>query len=104
MVRITQLKCPNSHCLIAVAYQEGTQDPAAVSAGIWHTLRTTPNLNARCGICGSTELHIDDGATAYRTMAEAEPHLRASAEQQRATKALLDATGLSWDARRKAQN
>jgi hypothetical protein len=42
-------------------------------------------INLRCAICGSTDLIYEDSPTRFKTLAEAEPHLReAEAENLRA--------------------
>ena len=75
MIWIAQWLCPSRHCAIAVAWddQETTaknaeqQGEGAFTQGI---------LNRWCGICGGS-LYVEHGRTAFKTMEEALPHLKA---------------------------
>lgn len=75
MIWISQWLCPSRHCAIAVAWddQEMSAEDAerqgepVFSSGLIHRW---------CGICGG-ELHVEHGRTAFQTMAEASPRLKA---------------------------
>lgn len=92
-VYIAQMKCPNNHCVVALAgeykspsdaldlaYILGTQFAAGVKSGIFWR---------ECGICKATDLQVQVSPTRFRTMQEAEPFLRQSAAQQAQSAAML---------------
>lgn len=73
-VRIVQLLCPARHCIVGAAYEAASEADAAQTqmlAGLIHS----GAIKAWCGICGSRELHFEDAATRFATMAEAQPHV-----------------------------
>jgi hypothetical protein len=46
-------------------------------------------FNPWCGICKSRDFHYEVGGTRFRTMAEAEPHLREIERQNAIARAIL---------------
>jgi hypothetical protein len=91
VVHITQLLCPSRHCFAAVAWddRETSKDHigyelALVVAGI-----TGPGAAAVCALCGSRDLHAEDGVTRWHTLDEARPHLEACERDQQLTRAVL---------------
>jgi hypothetical protein len=94
-VYIAQLKCPQNHCVFATAGEFDDPDKAndlALLLGFeMGRLVISGALKHECGICKSTELKVEIGATRFRTMAEAEPFLRQSQADQIATAAFLKA-------------
>jgi hypothetical protein len=75
---------------MACAYQsaDGEADPDKTEALRAHLkeMQKAKVLNARCGICGSRDLHYEDNATQYATMEEARAPLAESAAQQMVTR------------------
>lgn len=53
-------------------------------------------FNDRCELCGSTVLHYEDGLTKFHDLKEAAPFLAKAQADQIATRAYLDAHGLTW--------
>lgn len=99
MVRIVQLLCPERHCLLACAYEEGTgsfQESCEALGG----MIKRGMFNDWCGICGSRVLHYEEGVTKFKTLAEAGPHLGATAAANAKARAELDARGLTYEKRR----
>ena len=94
-VYLAQLLCPERHCIVANArFCSTPQDVeslaselrAAFAAGIKNKL-----WNPWCGLCRCMALHVETGRTAYATMKEAAPALKAAAEAQRVTAEFLKA-------------
>lgn len=94
-VHIVQLLCPERHCIMATYYESpnGKELPeiacllrekfdAFVKAG----------ANPWCGICKSRDLHIEDRATKYATIAEAKPAIDELARQQAITREYFKAS------------
>ena len=75
MIWITQWLCPSRHCVIAVAWddQEMTAENAECRGEQVFKQRI---LNRWCGICGQG-LHVEHGRTAFKTMQEALPYVKA---------------------------
>jgi hypothetical protein len=76
--------------VIACAYQ--SEDGEADSIYQWK-MRESFRRNGgdeKCGICGSTELHLEDGATKWATLEEAEPILRAEEARQAFSRHVID--------------
>jgi hypothetical protein len=95
-VYIAQLKCPNNHCILALAgeYDEGDADAQAKNLAYRLTEKFSElvdggTLRRECGLCKATDLTVQVDATRFRTMKEAEPALRESAEAQAQSAAWL---------------
>jgi hypothetical protein len=90
VVRIVQLLCPARHCILATAYESADGEPiAAIAEHVregFRLLFNAGNLNPWCGICHSRDFHIEDGATAFRSMDEALPHLNQLQAENAATR------------------
>ncbi len=88
-IRLVQLLCPQRHCIIAMAYfsQSGEAHPDMEDAMsvAFHRAVEAKVLNPHCGLCHSTDLHLEDGCTGWSTMEEAAPYLAQSAAAQAAT-------------------
>jgi hypothetical protein len=88
-VYIAQLKCPQKHCVLAISGEYESFDAAAILAyrlgRMMSELVGHKMLNHECGICKATDLNVTIGRTPFRSMAEAEPHLRQCEEDQRAS-------------------
>lgn len=79
MVYLTQLLCPQRHCLMAAAWEEHRSCASEAE----HQLRElfaeavkSGRLNPYCGLCRSETLHCESQRTSWSTLAEAEPQLR----------------------------
>lgn len=93
-VHIVQVLCPQRHCIFAFAYEpDGKEitDPAMIRKAE-ETLRemiAKKEINAHCGLCGSTTLRAEAGRTRFATMAEAMPHIKQEEAKQMLTRLLL---------------
>jgi hypothetical protein len=96
MVRITQCLCPSRHCLMAMAYDETTTDASptvqeyALRVLVAHAIERN-EINAECAICGAKPetWTYEDRRSIFRTMEEADPHLKREGARQRATAEFL---------------
>jgi hypothetical protein len=100
MVMIVQLLCPARHCVFGAAYVEGTETFEQVQTGIKEAMK---KLGAKdyCGICGSADLTFEERRTAFKTIEEITPALMQSMADQAASRAYLDAQGLTFDVQRR---
>jgi hypothetical protein len=92
MVRITQLLCPRRHCIVARAWESSREtDEQALEAAraLWREMVERGGMNPYCALCGSTDLQFETGQTRFRTLAEAEPFLRAEEAKNLLTQAIL---------------
>ncbi len=90
MIRIAQLLCSQGHCFLAVAFDEETiSDRDACHELGKVTARHTKVHGSACALCGSTSFKIEVGATKFKTLEKAMPHLTALQDQQLATRARL---------------
>jgi hypothetical protein len=90
MVRIVQVLCPERHCLCAALYlsEDGLTKPER--AVDLQARMTRVGLEFRCGICKSTDITIEDRATGFETMEEAEPVFRKCEAEQLTSRVFLD--------------
>jgi hypothetical protein len=94
MIHIIQLLCPQRHCIYAVAYdvEEMPDDVALAMFQLqfdkWVDEKV---LNRECGICKSTKLEYETRRTKYKTIAEAEPALKAAEAANIESRKLIDA-------------
>lgn len=85
-VYLSQIKCPQGHCIVALAgeFETATEAEALrvqvvaqfddwVAKGV---------LNRKCGLCGSADLHPDLNATVWTSMKQAADPLRQSERNQ----------------------
>jgi hypothetical protein len=88
-VYIAQLKCPNNHCVMALAGEYPSFEAAEILGRevmiMFRDLIKRGTLNNECGLCHSSQLHVEVGATKYRTMLEAMPWLREEEKKQTAS-------------------
>lgn len=85
MIWLTQLMCPQRHCLTAVAWDEHKQSAPTVEALLHEGFRDVVGkgqLNPYCGLCRSETLHCESRATPWTTMEEALPHLQRAEQEQ----------------------
>ncbi len=75
MIWLTQWLCPNRHAAIAVAWDD-QEDTAETAERRGEELFARGILNRWCGIC-SGQLHVENHATAFATLEEAMPYLKA---------------------------
>ena len=94
-VYIAQLLCPERHCILA-AYDEFEDLPSANQA-LGYILGTmyaralvTKVINPWCGICRSTDWHVEIAATVFETRAEAQPFMEECQRRQDATRRYLE--------------
>ena len=88
-VRIVQLLCPERHCIVAGAYEEGNGNSDATIESLKEMLGAL-SIDDRCGLCGSTDLQFEDALTKYATMREAAPKLAETARRNQRTRALIE--------------
>jgi len=90
-VRIVQLLCPARHTIVAVAYLSQDGAPEVRHSLMVQNASRLGMVQAYCGICGSDELRIEDAATRYTTMAEAQPALATIERENMETRRRVDA-------------
>jgi hypothetical protein len=87
-VRVVQCLCPKRHAIMAIAYVPGDIIDEDVVEGMRdeiNSMKLRGVIDSWCGICGATDWHFEVGQTAFATMEEAKPHLKAlEAENLRA--------------------
>jgi hypothetical protein len=94
-VRIVQLLCPERHCIIATYYE--SPDGEAIPE-MTDRLREMfadflkAGANPWCGICNSRNLHPEDAASIFATMAEAKPFIEKCALDQALTREYFKAS------------
>lgn len=99
MVYLLQLLCPQRHAMCAVVYDSAKDNVDEVKATIRLHLEHN-HANDWCGICGSTLRTWDNRPLPqFATCEEVLPLIRRLEAQNIATRAMLDAMGLSYDAR-----
>lgn len=100
MVRLVQLLCPERHCLMASAYEEERSCFTDACEGL-RAMVKGGGFNAWCALCGSRELHFEEGVTKFLTLAEAMPSLMTEQHKNMAARQLLEATGQTYEKRRR---
>jgi len=106
MIWIAQCLCPQRHCLLAVATDEGPVEGVRLCASGVRGLLLFRELNPWCGLCGAPAdtWTYEAGETAFNTMEEARPELgRLQAENQRTHDEMI-ADGRAYDSQRRSQN
>lgn len=99
-VYLSQLKCPNGHCVLALASEfdipaeartiaQISEFEAGIAAGLrartlkqFERMVAKGDLNRECSLCHATTFHVDTGRTRWATMEEALPHLRRAELEQ----------------------
>ena len=94
-VWLAQLKCPENHCVSAVACEL----PDAESGRLKSVLMDGFNqmvehglVNRECGLCKSKDLRVEIAKTIFHSMEEAMPALEEQQRQQMATAEFLRST------------
>ena len=90
MIYITQLLCPQRHCIVAMAWDEHETSASEVEHELRKMFRDAVqggHLDPYCGLCRSETFHCENARTLFSTMAEALPHLREQEREQLLTAA-----------------
>ena len=74
-VHITQYLCPERHCIIAAAWEEGKDTQDNVEQELLTQMRQL-KINPWCGLCGSVKFHFETAPTRFPSLAEALPSLK----------------------------
>lgn len=85
MIHLTQLLCPQRHCVMALAWDERESSAQETESELREMFRTAVGkglLNPFCGLCRSETLHCESGRTRWSTMEEALPHLQRHEQEQ----------------------
>ena len=85
MIYLTQLLCPQRHCLVALAWDEHECCASEAEHQVqerFSELVAGGAINPYCGLCRSKTLHCESARTRWNTLVEAEPHLRKSEQEQ----------------------
>jgi hypothetical protein len=98
-VFLVQYLCPLRHCILAVAYEEGSGSFEEAKGQIRLGMQAA-GMNPWCGICGSRELHFEEGRTPFQSIEEAMAPLLEGSRAQQESRQVMDALGLSYDAKR----
>jgi len=69
-VRLVQLLCPERHCIVASAYEEGAAEGPKVSSELLDRMHEL-GIEKLCGICGSRDLNFEDSLTGFGSIEEA---------------------------------
>lgn len=94
-ILITQCLCPERHCILAVAFDDEVTPTSTAEKQLREMideLVASGTLKKECAICRRERpLHLETGATKFKSLAEAEPILRQLARRQEATREFLRA-------------
>ena len=91
-VWIAQLKCPQNHCVSAVASELPDSESGRLESALmegFNALVERGLVNRECGLCKSKDLHVEIAKSRFETMEEALPALHEEQRQQLATAAFL---------------
>lgn len=92
-VYIAQLKCPANHCVVAaVDAYETRADAEELGRLVMERFKQEVDrgaLNYECGLCKSTNLHVDLQPTIFKSREEARLVLRRAEAAQLATAQML---------------
>jgi hypothetical protein len=75
-VHIVRCLCPQRHCIMALAYEEGASTEAQATEMLRGKMAEL-GLHPWCGICGLGNFQFEDRQTPFATMKEAQPFLEA---------------------------
>jgi hypothetical protein len=85
-VYLAQLKCPANHAVMAVCGEyENLKAAQALEPMLMESFNSVIEegvLNRECGLCHATKLHVEIGATYWKSMDDAMPHLLAEQAKQ----------------------
>jgi len=85
MIYLTQLLCPQRHCVLAAVWDESDNTAREVESQLREQFREavqTRQINPYCGLCRSETLHCEHGRTPWATLREALPHIQAAEREQ----------------------
>ncbi len=85
MICITQLLCPQRHCVLASVWDDAESSADTAEPQLRDTFQSwvaSGKLNPYCGLCRSETLHCETGVTPWQTMEEALPYIREQERQQ----------------------
>ncbi len=85
MICITQLLCPQRHCVVASVWDERDSSAALAQEQLREQFQSwvkSGALNPYCGLCRSETLHYESGVTRWQTMEEALPNIREQEREQ----------------------
>ena len=84
---VTQWLCPQRHCSIAYVWddQEKTQEEIEATG---ERLYSDSVFRRHCGICGGG-LHVEHGATKFKTIEEAQPEVERLQELNLQTRRII---------------
>lgn len=94
-VYLAQLKCPSNHCVVMAASEFETEaeaqqlEPRLLQD--FQRLVAGKAINPECGICHSTQLHVQIAQSRFATMDEARPFLMREALKQAWTAQMMRA-------------
>ncbi len=91
-VWLAQLKCPNNHCVMALAGEIEDADTDRLVIKLhsgFDELVERRGIHRECRICKSTTLHVEVNKTRFNSLDEAQPALIESQRQQMATAEFL---------------
>jgi hypothetical protein len=93
MVHIIQVLCPSRHCIFAISYEHpemSDEDGVKAAKNMLNEMLAGNLINPWCALCKSEDIHnFDIGITAFKTMEEAMPHLKANEIAQMRTQIRL---------------
>lgn len=93
-VWIAQCLCPSRHCILATAFDEAVTSVLTAKAGLAVAVDYAigaGEIDPWCGICRSPAWTIEAAPTPWRSLQEAEPHLRATEQDNLRTRDYLKA-------------
>ena len=96
-VFIAQLVCPKRHAVCAFVFEATEAEiyeknaQTAIEDHMWELFITIPNVKPQCFICGADKntWKVEIGKTRFKTVAEAEPHVKACAAANENTRRLV---------------
>ncbi len=89
MIHLVQHLCPERHCLMAAGFVAGSATPEQVARMILDR-EAELGYEARCWLCGSTELRFEEARTRFPDMETAMPVLRQAEEANRSTREFVE--------------
>jgi hypothetical protein len=94
-VRIVQMLCPSRHCIVATFYESPDGEPIPEIADrlrVQFAEWVTAGANPWCGLCNSRNLHVEDAASKWATIAEAKPFIEQCSLDQARTREYFKAS------------
>jgi hypothetical protein len=100
MVMLIQLLCPERHCVMAGAYEQGAETFESAVKGMKAQMQVM-GVADYCGICGSIHLEYEEQATTFETLRDALKPLLVLQAVNLKTRAKMDAEGKTYDSARR---